>query len=69
MLVAINRRDITRLELILDEHIGRTQGTYEIGIEDIAAADAMASTNSAKVVHDKVHPLIRILPSSKYLPV
>ena len=50
MLVAINRRDMARLEFILDEHIGRTQETYEIGIEDIAAADAAASTISAKVV-------------------
>ncbi|NNU62833.1 GntR family transcriptional regulator [Ochrobactrum soli] len=40
MLVAINRRDVDELKLILDRHIGRTQETYEIGIEDIAAADA-----------------------------
>lgn len=41
MLVAINRRDVNELKMILDRHIGRTQETYEIGIEDIAAADAI----------------------------
>lgn len=40
MLVAIGRRNIDALQSILDRHIGRTQETYEIGIDDIAAADA-----------------------------
>ena len=40
MLIAINRRDADELKHILDRHIGRTQETYEIGVEDIAAADA-----------------------------
>lgn len=51
MLVAINRRDVDELKLILDRHIGRTQETYEIGIEDIAAADAVRAN-----VRQEGHP-------------
>lgn len=40
MLTAISNRQIDQLLTILAAHIGRTQETYEISIEDIAAADA-----------------------------
>ena len=47
MLEAVRKRDTDRLLDILRTHIGRTQNTYEIGIEDIAAADAAAPLPSA----------------------
>lgn len=50
MLVAINRRDLDELKAILDRHIGRTQETYEIGVEDIAAADAVKSTAKTRAL-------------------
>lgn len=40
MLEAVRKRDTDRLLDILKTHIGRTQNTYAITIEDIAAADA-----------------------------
>jgi DNA-binding GntR family transcriptional regulator len=36
---AVGAGDTAKLVSILEDHIGRTQETYEIGIEDIAAAD------------------------------
>ncbi|WP_435106070.1 GntR family transcriptional regulator [Arhodomonas sp. AD133] len=36
ILDAVVQKDIDSLKRLLDEHIGRTQKTYEIGVEDIA---------------------------------
>lgn len=36
LVAAVRSQDVTRLNRILDNHIGRTQETYEIGIEDIS---------------------------------
>lgn len=38
IVAAVRRRDVTALVGILADHIGRTQETYEIGIEDISVA-------------------------------
>jgi DNA-binding GntR family transcriptional regulator len=38
IVAAVRRRDVTALVGILGDHIGRTQETYEIGIEDISVA-------------------------------
>jgi DNA-binding GntR family transcriptional regulator len=38
IVAAVRRRDVTALVEILGDHIGRTQETYEIGIEDISVA-------------------------------
>jgi DNA-binding GntR family transcriptional regulator len=38
IVAAVRRRDVTTLVGILGDHIGRTQETYEIGIEDISVA-------------------------------
>lgn len=38
IVAAVRTRDVTALVGILGDHIGRTQETYEIGIEDISAA-------------------------------
>jgi len=38
IVAAVRRRDVTSLVGILGDHIGRTQETYEIGIEDISVA-------------------------------
>jgi len=38
IVAAVRRRDATTLVGILGDHIGRTQETYEIGIEDISVA-------------------------------
>ena len=38
IVAAVRTRDVTTLVKILGDHIGRTQETYEIGIEDISVA-------------------------------
>ena len=38
IVAAVRRRDVTSLLRILGDHIGRTQETYEISIEDISVA-------------------------------
>ncbi|QGY33035.1 GntR family transcriptional regulator [Pantoea cypripedii] len=47
-IVAAIRKDAgAEVQAILERHLGRTRETYEIGIEDIAAADAAPLTTSS----------------------
>jgi DNA-binding GntR family transcriptional regulator len=50
ILAAIRKRKTATVRRVLEQHIGRTQETYEIGIEDIAAADDReTATQAARV--------------------
>lgn len=42
IVAAVNTGDVSALTDVIERHIGRTQETYEIGIDDIAAADTSA---------------------------
>lgn len=46
IVAAVEAGDVPALLDVLDRHIGRTQGTYEIGVEDISVADQMARSVS-----------------------